>query len=134
MTRISLKRPAYNPKEPKRFWITDYPILCYHQESEDYADNDGPFEGGPGKLIMVSLVDLEEDRPIVTEIPITEGERFECFIDRRNVQHKARISVLFSAYDRRNYKFFLMRTYSYEKPFKKRDQSMFNREDCFQES
>ena len=91
MTRIRLKRPAYNPEIPKRFWITDYPILCYHQKSEDCADDDDEaFERGPGKLIMVSLVDLEEDavekekRPIFTAIPILETERFECFIDRRN--------------------------------------------------
>ena len=54
-----LQNPDYEqPKEGmtvKKFWITDYPLLCYLSKGKEDVRTDKK----PSKLVMVNLADQE---------------------------------------------------------------------------
>ena len=106
ITKIELQNPYFDTNKPKRFWITDYPILCYYQRSQD--DN-------RDHLMMVNLID-QDCRQV--DIPLEDGQEFLSFVDRKNSRHAAIINVLVkdTKFDDELY----VCEYSYENPFEKR--------------
>ena len=75
-------RPDFDPKNPRRFWISDYPILCYHPKKEDNKLDE---------IIMVNLIDKGAKH---VSIPLRKDEEFVCFIDHKNPSHSVMIRVL----------------------------------------
>ena len=71
-----------NPQQIERYFINDYPILCYYQYTKD---ND---ESKSNKLVFYNMARLEETCEQKLD------KEFICFIESKSIEHTAEINVL----------------------------------------
>ena len=59
--RVELDRPNCENYYQRSFWITDYPILCYHAKGQDVKGQDVKDQDVKKReeLVMVNLADIK---------------------------------------------------------------------------
>ena len=108
ITEVMLTRPVLEmspKKELRRFWMSDYPLLCYLQYNN---------QGQPKYLVMTHIGD--PDQPTKTFI-LTEDEQFVQFVDQTQTKHSASVKVLI--YDSSSNEM-AIKTYRYLNPCQKK--------------
>ena len=110
MKEVVLKNApiAYGENEPNiRFWLVDYPILCYHNNNKTILE-------------FFNLCDLE--CPTLTLDLRQEGLTFVGFVSQFPKDYDAAISFLcYRKIGDGPEEELIMRTIDYKNPFKKRD-------------
>ena len=90
----------------RKFWITDYPLLCYLSRSSKDRTVKAPLQ-----LVMVNLAD--EDAPMQI-FKLKKGQRFISFVDTFYNGVDAAINVLLEEDDQ-----LVMKKFKYLRPFAK---------------